>query len=204
MRDEEWDTVTKKEKKERDLHLQRGPPVWMLELTYRPPPPLQPADVLAIAQQPKILLLVGLPGSGKSTVAETLCRVLPWKYVRVNQDELGSRQACLLLTETVLRENKCPVIDRCNISKQQRQYFTVLNVPVDCLVLSRCTPETCVRRCKARQDHPTLRHNDVERVLRQMTAQWQMPNAATEGFRSVTTIVDEATLQSVVNGLLSI
>lgn len=203
-----WETVPNKKKQQRgdDRKKQSGqPPAWMLELSCLPPPlRLQPADRLPQYQQSRILLLVGLPGSGKSTAADCLCRVLPWMYVRVNQDELGSRQACLRSTEQALLEGKCPVIDRCNISRSQRQHFFLADVvAVDCVVLRVASAETCARRCKARPDHPTLDHQSVDRVLSIMTSEWQEPHLS-EGFRSVRTATDEASLQAVMLDLLRI
>lgn len=200
-RKERKDRTDKKNKMERDGILQCGSPTWMLELRYRPPPPLQPTH------HPCILLLVGLPGSGKSTLAKTLCRVLPWKYVWVNQDELGSRQACMLLTEEALEAKKCPVIDRCNISRQQRRHFTdskqqkMRDVPVDCIVVKNAPVETCVRRCKSRQNHPTLDRRNAERVVNIMMAQWEEP-VTTEGFRSVIAIADDDTLKETMQNLI--
>jgi atypical dual specificity phosphatase len=165
------------------------------------------------------LLFVGLPGSGKSLLAETLCRVAPGKYVaRINQDALGNRKACLDETERcVVRQqgqqhpmnnssNSVIQIDRCNVSKRQRRPFvqlaSKLQVPVDCIVLRFPPPAECIRRCQRRRGHPTLPGQQAASVIEQMQAEWEDP-VRSEGFRRVWTVVDDAGLQRVVREMLS-
>jgi tRNA uridine 5-carbamoylmethylation protein Kti12 len=211
----------------------------MTEIAYQPPPT---SPLAASSRQPlpgRILLLVGYPGSGKSTLAECLCRVQPWKFVRVNQDELGSRQKCLQHTQRILLQNDhmsnhhhhhhhqhhqqqqrgyCPIIDRCNLSQSQREFFTELAmslnssrgstlyppVAVDVIVLQIVDVETCIRRAQARTNNPTMTNpRAIPAIVRGMQRDYEMPNAQQEGLRSVIVVRDEATLQSVVWDLLS-
>ena len=78
------------------------------------------------AYEPFLVLLVGLPGSGKSTFAETLVASMPNKFCRINQDELKTRPKCERKLKQVLSASPnspwhlCPIIDRCNFDKQQR------------------------------------------------------------------------------------
>lgn len=84
---------------------------------------------------PFMILLVGCPGSGKSHFARQLEQSVPSKYVRVNQDTLGSRKRCEEMTRNVLLQKKCPIIDRCNFDESQRAHFLEIarhcNIPVD-------------------------------------------------------------------------
>jgi atypical dual specificity phosphatase len=199
------------------------PPAWMTEIAYQPPPPC-PLPASSGQNSPgRILLLVGYPGSGKTTLAECLCRVQPWKFVRVNQDELGSRQKCLKRVQRILLQHVnpqpqqeqhqlgyCPIIDQCNLSQDQRGYFTQLAqsqrppVAVDVVVLQMADMETCIRRAQARTNHPTLTNpRAIPGIVRHMQRDYQVPNAEQEGLRSVTFVRDDATLQSVVSHLLA-
>ena len=159
--------------------------------------------------QQHILLLVGLPGSGKTTLANTLRQKLPWKYMTVNQDLLKSRPACLRETQRILDLGKCPIIDRCNISQAQRQYFTQFTttvtttkwndnsgndlrlntqyVPVDCVVLKIASVKECIARCQQRTDHPTLPPDKVHRVIGIMQKEWEDPKAAATSTTTATT-----------------
>ena len=186
-------------------------PEWMMKLPFRIPPSSIETTTPSTLYDPQpqhqqhILLLVGLPGSGKTVLATTLCRILPWKYSHVNQDLLQSRPACLRETQRILDMGKCPIIDRCNISKRQRQYFTQFTtasslsssatatttnsttirnntqasndnyVPVDCVVLQSASVQECIQRCKQRMDHPTLPPHQVQRVIGIMQHEWEEP-----------------------------
>ncbi|OZJ03627.1 hypothetical protein BZG36_03732 [Bifiguratus adelaidae] len=106
-----------------------------------------------------LILLVGLPGSGKSTFANSLVAAWPHTYTRINQDDLGSRQVCEDTVQHVLSTSSaCPVIDRCNFDHRQRKTWIELarhfSVPVDALVMM-ADERTCRDRIMARTDHPT-------------------------------------------------
>lgn len=82
----------------------------------------------AYAYEPFLVLLVGLPGSGKSTFAQSLVASMPNKFSRINQDELKTRPKCERKLKQVLsvsssssaQSRLCPIIDRCNFDAHQR------------------------------------------------------------------------------------
>lgn len=111
----------------------------------------------------KVIILVGVPGSGKST----FCEKYP-KYVRISQDDLGSRYMCLELFRESLRKGKSVIVDRCNINKMQRKLWTVIaeefNVnEINCVNLV-VKPEEAIRRIKERKDHPTIKDLTDEKM----------------------------------------
>lgn len=74
------------------------------------------------------LVLVGLPGSGKSTFAAELARRSahrPW--LRINQDTIGggrgTREQCLQAAQGALRAGRDVVVDRTNVTREQRAGF---------------------------------------------------------------------------------
>ena len=62
--------------------------------------------------RPFVLVLVGIPGSGKSHFAERLANAGPERFVRVSQDVLGTRKKCEARARRALAEGKVAVIDR--------------------------------------------------------------------------------------------
>lgn len=141
-----------------------------------------------------MIMLMGLPGSGKSTIAMQLEQMQPYKFVRINQDELGSRGACLEKARKALRKEQhrrrnCVIIDRCNINEQQRIPFLSLaqemgDIPVDLIILNHVSKETCLHRCQQRIDHPTLpcrsasstsETSMIRRVISYMHKDWTLP-----------------------------
>jgi gluconate kinase len=174
---------------------------------------------------------VSFAGSGKSTWSRKLQQVMPWKYERVNQDELKTRSQCLSKAQQVLwTEKKCAIVDRCHVSREQRAYFVKLaqssnvnsqksrdvdfatatttstttplsKIPVDCIFFD-VSKDTCLARCRQRRNHPTLPASKAAFVLNAMEKELEIPTIR-EGFRNIHRIQDEHTFLQVLNTYLS-
>ena len=175
---------------------------------------------------PFMLLLCGIPGSGKSTFAKSLETSMPYKFVRINQDDLGNRKRCEDLTRTVLERGQCPVIDRCNFDKVQRDKFIAIArefnnnsnnnnnaiVHVECVVLGiarspqeqqrqggLATVEECIQRCQKRKNHPTLAAKDARSVVTRMARQMDAPTLGNgEDIRHVRYIADRTAFNKAI------
>lgn len=125
--DDDWDTIPKKEKKPRKTKdnndnskrtkKQRNPYINIIAPTSTDKDTPQ-------QYEPFMVMLVGLPGSGKSTFAQSLVASMPNKFSRINQDELKKRVECERKVKQILstssEQRLCPIIDRCNFDAQQR------------------------------------------------------------------------------------
>ncbi|OXC68722.1 hypothetical protein AYX13_02646 [Cryptococcus neoformans] len=148
-----------------------------------------------------LLILVGLPGSGKTTFAEALVRassmsiappegtgkaqpsVLRRPWIRASQDDAPSkkRQECESRVRWGLKNGYNVLVDRVGFDPVQRSHFVAIaddQLPrpsVYCLVLS-VSQATLQSRLLRRELHPTI-HGGEEgmRVLSQMSRQFQPP-----------------------------
>lgn len=67
----------------------------------------------------EVVMLIGPPGIGKSTLAKRIER--NWNYVRINQDNLGSKSAVNKELLNVLKSGKSVVLDSTNNNIKRRQ-----------------------------------------------------------------------------------
>jgi len=135
-----------------------------------------------------MILLVGIPGSGKSTLADMLEAGNPLKYVRINQDRIGSRHKCERLCRQAFNDGLCPVIDRCNFNTEQRAHFIKIakeyNAAVDVIVFAYPVEE-CIQRCENRTGHETVSPSEARTVVGFMAKEFRPPQRDDGLFRTV-------------------
>lgn len=174
-------------------------------------PPLMPEPILPTSSnksfEPFIILLVGLPGSGKSTFAESLAFAMPFKFTRVNQDQLKTRQKCITRAKHVLAEGKCPIIDRCNFDEAQRRTWMKLakthKVPIDAVIL-QVPLSLCITRCQERQNHETIEPSQAKRIVLTVNSQLKLPDRSeSSNFRSILNISNSAAFSRTIDHYLN-
>ena len=80
---------------------------------------------------PKLLILCGFPGSGKSTFCRKLIgrgQTQGPRWVRVSQDDLGSRSACEHEMMVARKRGDHVVLDRCNPTASERLQWAKLSM----------------------------------------------------------------------------
>lgn len=154
-----------------------------------------PSAPVAPAGGARLLLLCGLPGSGKSTLARSFAASPQWCVV--NQDSLGSRQACMKVARHALASDRSVVIDRCNVTRGQRAIWTLMasefNLAVSqvgCVWLD-VSAEDCGQRVLQRFGHRTLPPRNASlKVIRSFARRWQAPEVV-EGFGQLWRLASE-------------
>ncbi|XP_065371865.1 uncharacterized protein F21D5.5 [Calliphora vicina] len=85
---------------------------------------LEPMDTKIPSDECEIIVMMGLPGSGKSHF--TQYNLAHLGYTVANADILGSTQACLKSCEKSLMSNKSCVVDNTNVDVESRKKFVEL------------------------------------------------------------------------------
>lgn len=107
---------------------------------------------------PKLTLLVGPPGSGKTTFAKNILTT-DTSIVYINQDSQG-KDGHLLNFLTALQYKKDIIVDRMNFNKEQRSKYIdpcrYAGYEIEIHVFHEST-ETCLNRCISRKNHETIK-----------------------------------------------
>ena len=136
----------------------------------------------------KMIVLCGKPGSGKSTFSK---EKFP-EYVRINQDELGNRDACLKLCNESLAAGKDVIIDRVNHTPKQRSMWVQIGrmygATIQAIYLD-ADSDFCLKRISARKDHPTINPekmsvDKMRSIIRGFANEFVVPELS-EGFDSI-------------------
>lgn len=142
----------------------------------------------SLVKLPSLIVLMGLPASGKSTFSTTMCDQL-CNVVRVNQDEIRSKGKCEELLSQLTKQGKTVILDRCNLSKSDRKYWVDLNLgknKIWCIYFN-ATVEECKWRIKNRLNHPTVKPHSGEKIIDCQKSKLDNPQK-TEGFDEIYTI----------------
>ncbi|KAI3771334.1 hypothetical protein L6452_02496 [Arctium lappa] len=158
-------------------------------------------------RKPIVVILVGAPGSGKSTFCDHVMRVSTRPWVRVCQDTIGNGKAgtkaqCLALSNTSLKEEKSILIDRCNLDREQRADFVKLGeshqVDVHAVVLD-LPAKLCISRSVKRTGHEgNLQGGKAAAVVNRMLQKKELPKL-NEGFSRITFCQNENDVQAAMD-----
>jgi atypical dual specificity phosphatase len=146
-----------------------------------------------------LVVLVGLPGSGKSWFSNALLSRNSSGWIHISQDESGSRSSC---ENEIGHEpgGKPVLLDRCNTSAEDRKAWLKLahwaTQPI-CIWFD-FDVEVCTSRAQNRAGHPTLPPGSrVRNAINQMDKILNKPSLK-EGFKAIVIVRSFAASQELV------
>ncbi|PIO70535.1 putative polynucleotide kinase 3'-phosphatase [Teladorsagia circumcincta] len=163
-----------------------GPPSFdPTEFFNKKKPLLEPEDTPLPSATKEVLVIVGFPGSGKSTFARKL--ESDHGYMVVNRDTLGTWQKCCEHARAHLKSGKSVVVDNTNPNKESRSRYIALaremKVPCRCFVLT-CDIHQAEHNVKFRLLTQKSSNEVTAMVLRMYANKYEKPELS-EGFDSI-------------------
>ncbi|CAK7343852.1 unnamed protein product [Dovyalis caffra] len=156
--------------------------------------------------KPVMVILVGAPGSGKSTFSEHVMgsSSRPWTRIcqdTINNGKAGTKPQCLKSASIALKEGKSLFIDRCNMDKEQRSDFVKLGcgaqVDVHAVVLD-LPAQLCISRSVKRTGHEgNLQGGKAAAVVNRMLQKKELPKLH-EGFARIVFCHNENDVQAAI------
>lgn len=148
-------------------------------------PQFEPDDVQFDTSKCEMIIVVGLPGSGKSHFCNAV--LSPKGYRVANADTLGSTQACLTACQKALSSGRSCIVDNTNVDVASRKKFLALaaemKIPCRCFVMN-VTPTQAKHNIAYRELLDSAHSQINEMVFNMMKKKYQAPTQD-EGFSSI-------------------
>lgn len=145
---------------------------------------------------PNLIMLIGAPCSGKTTLSLEFIKKYPTQIIHLNQDELG-KKTCEEVFLAKSKSSSTIILDRCNATKKERnEWIKSANDKNIIAIYFDIGLEECIKRVVKRKNHPTLSGEGGSKIIQDLYKKMEKPDK-TEGFKNIYEIKSEEDLTSV-------
>lgn len=148
---------------------------------------------------PNLIMLVGLPCSGKSTFSVEMQKYYS-TITHINQDELGKKD-CEDLFMNKMKGQNTIILDRCNLTKSDRKEWMtcVPSSKKSICIFFNIDLSVCINRVKTRENHPTIKNvAGGIKIIEDLSKIIEKPETK-EGFSEIIIVNDENDLKNLKN-----
>jgi hypothetical protein len=132
---------------------------------------------------PRMIIMCGLPGAGKSTFTKHFLQYYQDDMVRISIDEYGYKGCCQIVMDNI--KKKTVLVDICNVTAEYRKNWLEFMVGGKAWCIFLDTPvEECIYRAQNRKDHETLRPSGAKRIITEEN-DILVPPTKNEGFSQI-------------------
>ncbi|RYH15957.1 AAA family ATPase [archaeon] len=147
---------------------------------------------------PPVILLGGLPGSGKSTLSRALLTTYPDHFVHINRDvmrgkgEVDRQFADFMQAHKRGGSKRVLLLDATHVTRAKRDEWiqAMSGLPIWCIFFD-LPVEECIRRATARHSHPTLPAHSAKKVIESMAKQYEPVDSSKEKFSKMIIVHSE-------------
>jgi len=136
------------------------------------------------ANLPTLIMLIGAPCSGKTTLSLEFVKKYPTQIIHINQDELG-KKTCEEVFLAKSKGSNTIILDRCNATKKERSdWIKSANDKNIVAIYFDIGLEECIKRVSKRKNHPTLSGEGGSKIIQDVYKKLEKPDK-TEGFKNI-------------------
>lgn len=145
-----------------------------------------------------LIMMVGLPASGKTTISNLLLTYFDTSIVHLNQDEIGRTGCYDILCKFAKKQDRTIILDRCNLTLSERgewisTYNSLSSRPILCIHFN-APADVCKKRLSGRKNHDMKNPKIIDELATKL-----LPPQIHEGFCRVEEINEEEDLVILLN-----
>ncbi len=180
--------------------------------------------IAASLRMPPVIMMVGVPGSGKSTFSKAMVQAYPQYFQRINRDEMRGKGECEAALqqglETYLKQErghqsskatgkgarfsgptpaKVIILDNCNVQLEKRKEWidAAHRLPMWCVFFERDIAE-CKNRVSERENHPTIHSGKSGWKIIDSMNKMLTPPATKEGFDQIFVVKNDEDMEALL------